>query len=409
MTDMPESTPGPEQDAPTQPGVALEPLPREPLDPRHLSLYEISTIASSAAKSRYFSDAHTSAACAVKLLWGQEVGIPPMAALSGIHIAKGKPSFHYSTIGALVKRAGYKVKVLEHDEEHCVLEWWEPNDDFDPEQPVSDDNPRRVLCGPPIGWSMQEARKAGVVKDLSPWTTYPKVMLYARALSIGARIYAPDVFFGAVYTEEELREENGWDTEAEAVEVPTADVPEEPAPPVVVATPPEPTEQLASPSQRGALWLKAKDKMTRAEFESLIKLTFGVTSLDRLPARLIGNATTVVENYQSGEPSPTPADVPPEPTEPGPDARAGAESDDTSAPAPPTVPTAPPQTSTTDSPGEDIQPAGVAKADAAAATCTIQGCEFDAFDKGLCVEHSDELRGIGSIAFNLNHPEWSEQ
>jgi hypothetical protein len=41
-------------------------------------------------------------------------------------------------------------------------------------------------------------------KGLSGWGKYPRSMLFARAVTDGARTFAPDVFGGAVYGEGEL-------------------------------------------------------------------------------------------------------------------------------------------------------------------------------------------------------------
>jgi hypothetical protein len=54
-------------------------------------------------------------------------------------------------------------------------------------------------------YSIEDAKRAGLVKTGSSWEKYPQNMLFARAISSGTRLYCPDVFNGnLVYVPEEL-------------------------------------------------------------------------------------------------------------------------------------------------------------------------------------------------------------
>ena len=55
--------------------------------------------------------------------------------------------------------------------------------------------------GKPI--TMEDAKRAGLLGKTS-WQRYPEDMLFARALSRGARRFCPDALGGAIYTPEEL-------------------------------------------------------------------------------------------------------------------------------------------------------------------------------------------------------------
>jgi hypothetical protein len=54
------------------------------------------------------------------------------------------------------------------------------------------------------GWSdlgkttftIEDAKRAELVKPDSGWVKYPQAMLFARAISTGCRTYTPDVFNG---------------------------------------------------------------------------------------------------------------------------------------------------------------------------------------------------------------------
>jgi hypothetical protein len=54
-------------------------------------------------------------------------------------------------------------------------------------------------------YAIEDAERAGLVKEGSSWVKYPQNMLFARAISSGVRLYCPDVFNGnLVYVPEEM-------------------------------------------------------------------------------------------------------------------------------------------------------------------------------------------------------------
>lgn len=138
------------------------------------------------ARSGFFSDAKDAAQAIVKVQAGGELGFPPVASMMGIHIIKGKVSMSANIMAAAIKRydAGkYNYRVKEHTPEACELEFFEK--------------------GQSVGTSRftkQDAAKAGTQN----MDRYPRNMLFARAMSNGAKWFCPDVFGGPVYTPEEL-------------------------------------------------------------------------------------------------------------------------------------------------------------------------------------------------------------
>lgn len=149
---------------------------------------QLEKAATALQKSGYFKDVQTQAQAIVKVMAGAELGLPPFASMSGIHIIQGKPVLGANVLATLVKndpRYNYRVKVASDTE--CSLEWFED--------------------GKPIGasgFTIKEAQAAGLTgKD--NWKHYPSDMLFARAISRGARRFAPGVFGGSpVYTPDEL-------------------------------------------------------------------------------------------------------------------------------------------------------------------------------------------------------------
>lgn len=144
-------------------------------------------LADSFVQSGYFKDIKSQAHAIVKIQAGKELGLQPVEAMRGIHIVEGKPELSASLLGSLIKRSGkYSYRVLVHSETECELEFTEHG----------------VPCGV-SKFTMADAQKAGVANKTN-WQKYPKNMLFARALSNGARWFTPDVFNGPVYVEGEI-------------------------------------------------------------------------------------------------------------------------------------------------------------------------------------------------------------
>lgn len=156
------------------------------------------------AASGYFKDTRDEAQAVAKILAGQELGIGPIAALSNIHIVEGKPTLGAHLIAAAIKKSGkYDYRVLRHSDAECVLEFFERGDSVGQSS-----------------FSMKDAQRAGLA-GRGPWRSYPRNMMFSRALTNGARMYCPDVFVTGVYTPDEL--DNGYEITPGEVNEPTTD------------------------------------------------------------------------------------------------------------------------------------------------------------------------------------------
>lgn len=151
-------------------------------------LQEVDAIAQQFVKSGYFSDAKSAAQAVVKIYAGAELGITPFASMSGIHIIQGKPVYGAGMMASLIKGSGkYRYKIREHSDKQCIIDFHE-------------------LVGSEwehIGessFTAEEAKKAGT-KNMDK---FPKNMLFARALSNGAKWHCPDIFMGSAYVEGEI-------------------------------------------------------------------------------------------------------------------------------------------------------------------------------------------------------------
>lgn len=129
-----------------------------------------------------------------RILYGRELGLSAMASLMGIDMIQGRPGPKANTIAAIIDssdRFAYRVKAWTETE--CQLVF------FDRGEQVGESR-----------FTIEDARRAKLVKPDSNWEKYPRAMLFARALTQGARAYCPSVFMGPVYSSEELSD--GYDT-----------------------------------------------------------------------------------------------------------------------------------------------------------------------------------------------------
>jgi hypothetical protein len=135
--------------------------------------------------------------------YGQMLGIPAMAAITGIHVIDGKPTASAGLISALVRRAGHKLRI--GYDAAKMTGWAEIVRADDPDYTFRSewDLPRAVtaeLCiikdGKPFATD-----KNG--KSL-PWRKFFPSMVKHRAVTEAARDACEEILFGLHYTPEEL-------------------------------------------------------------------------------------------------------------------------------------------------------------------------------------------------------------
>lgn len=149
-------------------------------------------------ESGMFTDAKSVAQAFVKIQAGQEIGLAPFAAMSGINVIMGKPTFGASVIASGVKGSlKYDFKVKEMSEKICSIDYFEGKE----------------FIGNST-FTIEDAKKQGT-KNLDK---FPKNMLYARAMSNGQKWFCPDVFQMAVYVPEEMPEQKTEDISHTVVE-----------------------------------------------------------------------------------------------------------------------------------------------------------------------------------------------
>ncbi len=150
----------------------------------------IQRTASALAASGYFSDAQTQAKAIVKVMAGAELGIAPFAAMTGIHVIKGKVSVGGALLAGIIKNdPRYDFRVLVMDDKEVSLQFYE-----------SGHNGQWEKSGIST-FTAADAKRAGTQN----MGKFPRNMLFNRAISNGAKWYAPGAGGGMpVYTDGEI-------------------------------------------------------------------------------------------------------------------------------------------------------------------------------------------------------------
>ena len=149
------------------------------------ALEQIERAAEYVVKSRLFGVQNKDQAVALMLL-AQAEGIHPMRAVQEYHIINGRPAMRADAMLARFLQAGGKV------------EWHKLTDT---EASATFSHPQGGTAT--ITWTLDMAKRAGLVKPNSGWSKFPRAMLRSRVVSEGVRTVFPGVATG-IYTPEEV-------------------------------------------------------------------------------------------------------------------------------------------------------------------------------------------------------------
>lgn len=180
-----------EQDAPEQTKTIIR------RQPKPLSLRDPGQLARAFAESGYWEHVKTPAQAVVIMAAGEELGLTPLASMQGITMIEGNIGYRGNLIAQLLRQhPRYEFKVLERTNEQCTLQFT-----IDGEPPEGDPDEGKVT------YSVNDAKRAELVKDRGGWVKNPRAMCFNRALTEGARVHAPDLTAGTpVYSTEEIEE-----------------------------------------------------------------------------------------------------------------------------------------------------------------------------------------------------------
>lgn len=153
-----------------------------------LDIIGVRSLSKDFKESGLFPDINSEAQAVVKIIAGQELGLPPVYSMQNFYIIKGRLSMAAETMALLLRSKGkgkYDYQVKEHTDDKCVIQFYQ-------------DGKGAYLST----FTMADAKRAGLVKPDSGWFKFPKAMLFSRAMSQGSRIVAPELMAGAYTTEE---------------------------------------------------------------------------------------------------------------------------------------------------------------------------------------------------------------
>ena len=119
---------------------------------------------------------------------GDALGVPYTQVMQSMVVARGKMTMSADLMGAVVRRAGHKLRLREDGD--SVTATLIRADDRDYEFTVT--------------WDKAKAQAAGLWGSRGPWQQYPRQMLRARAITEVCRQGASDALAGTIYTPEEL-------------------------------------------------------------------------------------------------------------------------------------------------------------------------------------------------------------
>jgi hypothetical protein len=141
----------------------------------------------------------------VAIQLGHSVGLPPIQSLQWIAVINGRPCLYGDAALAIVRRSRWCQDVVEQ---------WD-----DETQTATCSAYRRGSKPVHATFSLEDAKRAGLLQKKGPWSDYPRRMAQMRARGFALRDAFPDVLLGLSVAEEAM------DIPAEAPELEAAPKP----------------------------------------------------------------------------------------------------------------------------------------------------------------------------------------
>lgn len=170
------------------------------------TLAEVGEYADVMVASGFFKDVRDVAQAKVKILVGRSIGLSPIEAMTQINIIQGKIEFSSHLIAQLVQCSrDYDFIVQRSDDKVCTIQFTKGGEPL----------------GEPFSYTMEDARRAGRASS-QQYQKFPSRMLFARAMSNGAKMHCPSVFrgVGQVYSEGEIQIEERNITPSNTLSIP---------------------------------------------------------------------------------------------------------------------------------------------------------------------------------------------
>lgn len=149
------------------------------------------TMAAKASASQFFTKLGGEGGLLSIMLLARELGIAPMEAIfGGMNCIQGKVEISPRLMNKMIRQAGHMVEIVECTDMSCTLKGIR-----------TDTNESYIMT-----YTLEDAKKARLIRPDSGWEKYPSDMLFARCISRLARRLFADIISTA-YVEGELREE----------------------------------------------------------------------------------------------------------------------------------------------------------------------------------------------------------
>lgn len=155
-----------------------------------LGIYQ--AMATTATKSKMFSKIGEESGLLSLMLMARELGLPPMQSImGGLNIIQGKVEISPRMMNTMIRKAGHKLEIIDSSDQICKIKG------------IRHDTKEEYVSS----FSLDDARKAGLVKSGGAWEKYASDMLFARCISRLARRLFADVISTA-YVEGEIDRED---------------------------------------------------------------------------------------------------------------------------------------------------------------------------------------------------------
>ncbi len=152
----------------------------------------------------------------VKIELGRTMGVTPYEAMTCIYFVYGRPDIAASLIAARLKRFGYSWEIIAHDPNICSILCLKDGKYITKPKTGKDgtieheeiNGEMRIKREPVVlSWTIEQAKRAKLVKPDSAWDKYPEDVLFGKVIKRFYKRYASEIFNGADLPDPETPED----------------------------------------------------------------------------------------------------------------------------------------------------------------------------------------------------------
>jgi hypothetical protein len=153
------------------------------------NIYQV--MAKKASESQFFGKIGGEAGLLSIMLYARELGLPPLQCIfGGMSNIQGKIELSPRLMNTMIRKAGHRLEIIEATDQACKIKG------------IRHDTKEEYVAS----FTIDDARRAGLVRGGGGWEKYASDMLFARCISRLARRLFADVISTA-YVEGEIGEE----------------------------------------------------------------------------------------------------------------------------------------------------------------------------------------------------------